>query len=113
MTYGALYNLFMNRDEGLIKDKVDDYRPAGRYRLKLWLKDKRIIFVTYFPELDAFGVKEADPHTTTFDWFKNRSGVMYLTCSVCDGMFKPRDSIINYCPVCGRKVYVEEISNSL
>ncbi|MCR3759174.1 hypothetical protein KYB31_09245 [Clostridium felsineum] len=53
-TYGDLFNKF-NEQYGETYD-IDDYRPAGKYAIHIWLKNKEEIKAVYNVEKDSFKI---------------------------------------------------------
>lgn len=56
MTYDQLYKLFCKRNEQLIP-YIQDYRPAGNYKLQIWFKNHMSIVVAYKLDTDRFEIE--------------------------------------------------------
>lgn len=78
MTYEELYKLFIKQNP-LLSGYIVDYRPAGKNRLEIFLKNSIPMYVTYNQEMDEFEMIKTE----------NMSEVLNLWEDVC--AYKRRD----------------------
>ncbi len=54
MTWGELFKLFVKRNKDF--KRINDYRPAGRYKMQIWLKDGTTFYAEWIPEREEFAI---------------------------------------------------------
>jgi hypothetical protein len=55
MTYSQVFSKFVNRNKALV-EYINDYRPAGTYKLQIWMINHKTIFVYYDVKRDTFEI---------------------------------------------------------
>lgn len=61
MTYKDLFELFVEKNPKL-SELIGDYRPAGTWRMKIWLNNNVSLKVYYDENKDEFSIEDVIKH---------------------------------------------------
>lgn len=130
MTYGEMFTLFL-KEHPEYEAIYIDWRPQGRYEIKIWVDSNEVIFVKWNEILEVFELKTSDSDANEGCEFCNGdktysqnvnddsydldfyNGKISVTASIIGKITNGgslsiyRDDIefsVNYCPMCGRKL---------